>query len=570
MSDELKPCNYCEDGGELRIVKDGLFYVVGCNECGYMTGAYCTRESAIAAWNARAEQRGQSVGDEIKIGNEVYVHGYVDEIRSDTVIIRNDGGYFGTAPHEVVPDAANVCADDAGELPTDDACAILRKNLYDVSDLGRAMGILEPNELVGGSGDRAYIFERLADLIERDYVRRDSIVDDAHECEIVQLYHVPVAGIDNCYNDAFICSECEAEMFEHYAYCPSCGAKVRKAEPPEWTVDNAQADSREKLEADVRRYANPNGCEGTLGARWEEKMLEFLDRQAAITEAENEERECTIVGAWDDYATELEDERDELREQVDKLTAELRECDENRIEYRDQRDYLEAEAEAQRKRANDAERGVLSAEWYVCRDRYEDDVFELQQQVDGLTDQLDKANETGDKLLNKLIDMTTERDYWKDQVLKCVAVAVKPGGYKAGVMHYPRPDGFCEPSLLVTDAIDNLKDFYADEMRVNGKLVAMRDELRDFAAEKIAELVEKQRVIDVQRESFRKMEKDCADMSKALDKACAEVMERSGSCPYDVYDVQPVDCADKCTSEPAGCWRLYFEGVRHGEEGSEG
>lgn len=43
----------------------------------------------------------------MKIGDEVYVHGYVDEIRYDdtkrvsTIIIRNDGGYFGTVPSEI-------------------------------------------------------------------------------------------------------------------------------------------------------------------------------------------------------------------------------------------------------------------------------------------------------------------------------------------------------------------------------------------------------------------------------------------------------------------------------------
>ena len=37
----------------------------------------------------------------MKIGDEVYVHGYVDEIRKDVIIIRNDGGYFGTVPSEV-------------------------------------------------------------------------------------------------------------------------------------------------------------------------------------------------------------------------------------------------------------------------------------------------------------------------------------------------------------------------------------------------------------------------------------------------------------------------------------
>lgn len=37
----------------------------------------------------------------MKIGDEVFVHGYVDEMRKDVVIIRNDGGYFGTDPCEV-------------------------------------------------------------------------------------------------------------------------------------------------------------------------------------------------------------------------------------------------------------------------------------------------------------------------------------------------------------------------------------------------------------------------------------------------------------------------------------
>ena len=43
----------------------------------------------------------------MKIGDEVLIHGYIDEIRYDhtkrvsTVIIRNEGGYFGTVECEV-------------------------------------------------------------------------------------------------------------------------------------------------------------------------------------------------------------------------------------------------------------------------------------------------------------------------------------------------------------------------------------------------------------------------------------------------------------------------------------
>ena len=40
------------------------------------------------------------------------IHGYVDEIRKDTVIIRNEGGYFGTVEYEVtdieMPDTNDV------------------------------------------------------------------------------------------------------------------------------------------------------------------------------------------------------------------------------------------------------------------------------------------------------------------------------------------------------------------------------------------------------------------------------------------------------------------------------
>ena len=41
------------------------------------------------------------MSNRLKIGQEVLIHGYVDEIRKDTVIIRNEGGYFGTVEYEV-------------------------------------------------------------------------------------------------------------------------------------------------------------------------------------------------------------------------------------------------------------------------------------------------------------------------------------------------------------------------------------------------------------------------------------------------------------------------------------
>ena len=48
-------------------------------------------------------QGGEGLSNRLKIGQEVLIHGYVDEIRKDVVIIHNEGGYFGTVPSEIKP-----------------------------------------------------------------------------------------------------------------------------------------------------------------------------------------------------------------------------------------------------------------------------------------------------------------------------------------------------------------------------------------------------------------------------------------------------------------------------------
>lgn len=55
----------------------------------------------------------------MKIGDEVYVHGYVDEIRKDAVIIRNEGGYFGTIPEEVLLTDINALIAEQTEPKTE-------------------------------------------------------------------------------------------------------------------------------------------------------------------------------------------------------------------------------------------------------------------------------------------------------------------------------------------------------------------------------------------------------------------------------------------------------------------
>ncbi len=126
-------------------------------------------------------------------------------------------------------------------------------------------------------------------------------------------------------------------------------------------------DTREKLEADVRGWyshtvstlvwpPDKNKSTDVLMVP-EDTVLSWLNRQEAITSSE---------WCWSN---------DALEEELTRKEAEVAE--------------LKAEVKKQRQRANEAERGVLSDEWYVARDRYEDDVAALTAERDELREALD-------------------------------------------------------------------------------------------------------------------------------------------------------------------------------------
>lgn len=65
---------------------------------------------------------------EMHIGDEVFVHGYIDEIRNDTIIIRNVGGYFGTSRDEVFyyeEDERGYGTMNEADRKTEPTCSIL-------------------------------------------------------------------------------------------------------------------------------------------------------------------------------------------------------------------------------------------------------------------------------------------------------------------------------------------------------------------------------------------------------------------------------------------------------------
>ena len=428
MSDKLKRCAHCGGAGEREQWShvDWDEWRIFCGRCGTSSDWYASPEQAIAAWNARA--------------------------------------------------------DDAGELPTDDACAILRRNLYDVGDLGRAMGILEPNELVGGSGDRAYIFERLADLIERDYVRRDSIGDkdmDMSEC------------VHMCPNEGTTADEPKIiQNAEKYKLADDSELKV---------ITNAEKyklDTREKLEADIRAWHRdtPFATKPSV-----QTLLGWLDRQAAITRAEvfeDGEFDCMTCGA-----------KRELQERVDSLTAEVQAQQDDIAELTDERELYRENMIAQTKRVAE-----LTAE----RDELKERVarFDSISNIDGI------AN-----LLVQFEDLTAERDQLQADLDACRMreKAAEDYDFREAAQRWERAfeDKSCEVVRLTAER-DELKE---QRRKAAMKIMRMEDERKRIDErmmeqagkhqgylQRIAELTAErdrlQKVVQVQAESFKGMERE--------------------------------------------------------------
>ena len=68
----------------------------------------------------------------MKIGDSIYVHGYVDEIRKDTVIIRNNGGYFGTVSSEIIAGVAVLCKECQHYIKHDKRCGFWNHGVRDI------------------------------------------------------------------------------------------------------------------------------------------------------------------------------------------------------------------------------------------------------------------------------------------------------------------------------------------------------------------------------------------------------------------------------------------------------
>lgn len=116
----------------------------------------------------------------MKIGDEVYIHGYVDEIRNGTVIIRNDGGYFGTVPEEILTSVQ-----------------------------------LEPSQIA----------RDIATIIENEQDMR--VIQENAQPERKRGKWIELSKDEPYY---YMCDQCYERTDDKSAFCPGCGAYMRGVE----------------------------------------------------------------------------------------------------------------------------------------------------------------------------------------------------------------------------------------------------------------------------------------------------------------------------------------------------
>jgi hypothetical protein len=148
------------------------------------------------------------------IGEEVLIHGYIDEIRKDIVIIRNEGGYFGTVSEEIrsSSEIPNTCEDAISRQAAIRAIEALQRPImreesnyyqFKFSGMSEALGAVEnlpsvtPQQRTG----------RWIEVIDES----DSLGNKTwhHECSI-------------CGSDK--------SGWGTYKHCPDCGTKMEVEE----------------------------------------------------------------------------------------------------------------------------------------------------------------------------------------------------------------------------------------------------------------------------------------------------------------------------------------------------
>ena len=153
------------------------------------------------------------------IGEEVLIHGYIDEIRKDIVIIRNEGGYFGTVPEEIrsSSEIPNTCGDAISRQAVLDIIAFEDKWLFDAN---------------GHNANTHIAFSGLESRVKA--LPSVSPQQRTGRWEWVQYDYNPKLGNWHCSECRSVVMECvdknEKSYIPLYKYCPQCGCKMEVEE----------------------------------------------------------------------------------------------------------------------------------------------------------------------------------------------------------------------------------------------------------------------------------------------------------------------------------------------------
>ena len=140
-----------------------------------------------------------------RIGDEVYIHGYIDEIRNGTIIIRNEGGYFGTAKDEVYTIDRCDTADRMDEL--NHFKNVVKEIVHRSNDCWYDTKLL-------ANAVYAILRYLMADRKDEPSVRNNRTVEDEAQ------YHTCAT----CRNKDILCKNCVGDNYE-----PTC-QNIRQVE----------------------------------------------------------------------------------------------------------------------------------------------------------------------------------------------------------------------------------------------------------------------------------------------------------------------------------------------------
>ena len=163
----------------------------------------------------------------MKIGDRIFVRGYIDEIRKDTVIVRNDGGYFGTVLSEVTGELPSAQKTHEERMETHTCDLIDRQAAMEEISKQQTYKMFEGEDtLYLDANDVGSVLASLPSVQpERKKGKWIPNIEKSREYIGTVLINVEY--------DYWFCDTCGYRVEKGrpmYDFCPNCGADMREGE----------------------------------------------------------------------------------------------------------------------------------------------------------------------------------------------------------------------------------------------------------------------------------------------------------------------------------------------------